>query len=255
MDLRLAGARRRHSRPAWRLVGDNRVLDEEKRGGLPANARILRLGPHGPQASQGVCGSLLHLVDRLKTGREGRAGPARGRTTRQTRRESSRKRDCPHGRGSTARTGCAHGSCQLQKSVGSAGYEEATSSNLTKSGGLGAVAADLARGDRRGREAPKGERERKGVVSRCRAQSRGAHGIDEGPPEADPRRWKALRVAGRFASFHERRGAGGQGERRRSRPEASEVRTTSEQREENARRQHAPPRRSDLGHVKGQGPR
>lgn len=78
VDLRLAGARRRHSRPAWRLVGDNRVLDEEKRGGLPANARILRLGPHGPQASQGVCGSLLHLVDRLKNGTRGTRRPRKG---------------------------------------------------------------------------------------------------------------------------------------------------------------------------------
>lgn len=77
---------------------------EEKRGGAPRNrARIPRLGPHGPQPSQGGCGSLPCLADHRKVGREGHAGPARGRTTRQTRRVWRASAASPHGRGSTAR--------------------------------------------------------------------------------------------------------------------------------------------------------
>jgi len=64
---------------------------------------------------------------------------------------------------------------------------------------------------------------------------------------------KALRVAGRFARFHERQGGGGQGGRRRSRPEASEARMTGERREDNARRKRRLSRRSGLDPVKDQG--
>lgn len=109
--LRPAYARRRHSRPAWRCAGDNRVLERRNEEGLHAVARNLHLGPLGAQASKGVCGSLLRLVERLKNGTRGRRLSRKREDHAANEAGALREHSNPHGRGPTARNGCAHGSC------------------------------------------------------------------------------------------------------------------------------------------------
>lgn len=158
VDLWLASARRRHSRPAWRLAGDNRVLVRRNEEGSPQSRGSFGSGLTARRSRKGTVPRCRASWTAQKAGHGGRAGLARGRITRQTERVPCASTTTRTGEGSTARHGCAHGSCQLQKSEGGARSEEATSSYPTNTGGLGAVAADPARGGRGCRKANAAER-------------------------------------------------------------------------------------------------
>lgn len=201
---------------------------------------------------------LAAVASRIAERRDARSTPASLEGGRHGKRGgcSAATRGSPHGRGSTARNGCAHGSCQLQESESDAGFEEATSGNPTKQWG--------ARGRGRG-SSPKQPRMPKGMGGRARANGHreSTQGARTMALMASPkvRQQRILSDERRFGSqaglsaFTSGRSAAAKAggdtrgqKRQRLGRQASGGKTTPT-------RQRMSARRSGLGFVKGQGPR